>query len=138
MKVYDIIDNRETPAKKYTISYNGDARDVARLFASGDLRLHLPDDDGEGGAVCRWFYCHDAALTVKPARVIEDFDALRSLYEQAKRDERRAWYLFKLSYKTDEAPKAWENLERARYFLEGITAAVEAVGRFDLFRGGRG
>lgn len=130
MKVYDIIDNREIPAKKYTIAHDGDARDVARLFASGDLRLHLPADDGEGGAVCRWVFCHDTALTVKPARVIKSdsvADIVRRVYLDAKKKAKES----EARFDKDRSEFNKYDFIQAVAVLAGVFDVAAALGMID-------
>lgn len=127
MKVYDIIDKRETPAKKITIAHEGDACDVAREYCGKSLLLHFPVSDGNGGAVVRWFGTYSLAVIVKPARVIEERDPLRDLYEKATNDERIALDRLRIAEGIEDTERALDRYREARAFADGVSAAIKAV-----------
>lgn len=135
MKVYDIIDKRETPAKKYTIAHEGTAYDLACKYCGKSLYLHLPTIEGES-AVVKWYGTDEPAVIVKPARVIASdsvADIVRRVYINAKGKAKEAEARF------DEEKSEFNKYQfiEAVAVLDGVFEVAEALGMIDG-RGGYG
>lgn len=130
MKVYDIIDRRETPAKKYTIAHEGDACEVALEYCGKSHFLNFPTVEGTA-AIVKWYGTDTAAVIVKPARVIKQesaVDKVRKLYKDALEKAERAERNF------DEHPndKGLRTIFfEAVAYLNGIFDTAAALGMVD-------
>lgn len=131
MKVYDIIDKRAIPAKKYTIAHDGDIYDVARDVVGKSIYLSAPDIDG-GRAVIRYAFTEEIAYIITPEEIGRRENELKQDAQritEAQKDELTAVFMHAMKKRAEalEALKRHETPETLRNFHEASARAFGVI-----------